>query len=86
MFLSFIIPVYNAEQYLRECLESLLAQNLSHAEYEIICVNDGSTDASLKMLNEYTTEYCNIHLIDKKNEGVSEARNVGLEKAAGKYV
>lgn len=53
MFLSFIIPVYNSEEYLRECLNSLLAQNLSYKEYEIICVNDGSTDTSLNLLREY---------------------------------
>lgn len=52
MFLSFIIPVYNAEAYLKECMESILHQDLSHDRYEIICVNDGSTDRSLELLRK----------------------------------
>lgn len=51
MFLSFIIPVYNSEQYLEECLESLFKQDITHDAYEIICINDGSTDRSLEILN-----------------------------------
>lgn len=53
MFISFIVPVYNAEMYLEECLDSLLKQDLPYSEYEIICVNDGSTDKSLELLCEY---------------------------------
>lgn len=82
MFLSFIIPVYNAETYLKECLESILMQDLSHDEYEIICVNDGSTDRSPDLLKEYD----NIRVIDQENTGVSAARNLGLDTAAGEYV
>lgn len=86
MFLSFIIPVYNAETYLKECLESILQQDLSYEEYEIICVNDGSTDRSLDFLKEYEKLYDNIRVIDQENSGVSVARNIGLDTAAGEYV
>ena len=86
MFLSFIIPVYNAETYLKECLESILQQDLSHDEYEIICVNDGSTDRSLDFLKEYEKIYDNIRVINQENSGVSAARNIGLDTAEGEYV
>lgn len=82
MFLSFIIPVHNAEAYLKECLESILYQDLSYDEYEIICVNDGSTDRSLDLLKEYD----NIRVINQENSGVSAARNIGLDTASGEYV
>ena len=86
MFLSFIVPVYNTERYLVECLESLLIQNVSAGEYEIICVNDGSTDGSLQILREFEYSNTNIVVIDKKNEGVSATRNIGLNVAKGDYV
>ena len=84
--LSFIVPIYNVEEYVAECLESLILQNCSHDEYEIVCVNDGSTDASVEIVKKYITEYNNISLINKANGGVSSARNVGLEAAKGKYI
>lgn len=65
MFLSFVVPVYNAAQYLPECLDSLLAQDIS--DYEIICVNDGSRDASPEILGQYAAEHGNIRVIDKEN-------------------
>ena len=86
MFISFIVPVYNAEMYLEECLDSLLKQDLTYSEYEIICVNDGSTDKSLELLCEYKKRYSNIRVIDKQNSGVSSARNTGLDVARGEYV
>lgn len=86
MFLSFIVPVYNTEQYLEECLESLLEQDLPSEEYEIICVNDGSTDGSLNILKNYKQKYRNIIVIDKENGGVATTRNVGLDSARGDYV
>lgn len=86
MFISFIVPVYNAEMYLEECLDSLLKQDLPYSEYEIICVNDGSTDKSLELLCEYKKRYSNIRVIDKQNAGVSSARNTGLDVACGEYV
>lgn len=86
MFLSFIVPVYNVEQYLDECLRSLVNQDIPPDDYEIICINDGSTDGSLKTLQSYAQRHQNIRVIDKVNEGVSVARNVGLDKARGEYI
>ena len=86
MFLSFIVPVYNVEKYLEECLDSLLDQDIEKSDYEIICVNDGSTDGSLAILREYEAKYANIRVIDKKNGGVSSVRNAGIEAAKGDYV
>lgn len=72
--------------YLTECLDSLVNQDVPKDEYEIICINDGSTDESLKILRSYAQRYPNIRVIDKANEGVSVARNVGLDVATGEYV
>lgn len=86
MFLSFIVPVYNTEKYLAECLDSLLNQNVPTADYEIICVNDGSTDGSLALLRQYEKNHANICVIDKENGGVATARNTGLDVAQGDYI
>ena len=86
MFLSLIIPVYNAENYVAETLDSLLNQDLSSEEYEIICVNDGSKDGSLAVLQDYQTRFSNIRVIDKENGGVTTARNAGLEAATGEFI
>ena len=85
-FLSIIVPVYNMQKYLPECLDSLLAQDLLADEYEIICINDGSTDLSAEILNEYGRKHSNIRVIHKENGGVSSARNVGIENAFGDYL
>ena len=83
--LSIIIPVYNTEKYLSRCLDSAVNQTLK--DIEIICVNDGSTDNSLKILQEYAKKDCRIKIINlKNNKGVSNARNLGIKKAAGKYI
>ena len=84
--LSFIVPVYNAEKYLRCCLDSLLEQDVPKEEYEILCINDGSKDGSLHILQEYAEKYENVIVIDKPNEGVSATRNLGIEKAQGEYI
>lgn len=84
--LSIIIPIYNVEKYLSECLDSLLNQNIDPSEYEIICINDGSTDRSLEIMEAYRARYSQIIVIDKKNAGVSAARNDGLRRAVGRYV
>ena len=84
--LSFIVPVYNAANYLPECLDSLLDQGMSADTYEIICVNDGSKDDSLAVLQRYAQIHPNIVIVDKENGGVTTARNAGLEKARGAYV
>lgn len=81
---SIIIPVYNTEKYLRECLDSVVSQTLK--DIEIICINDGSTDNSLQILKEYAQNDNRIKIIDKENGGISFARNTGLQSATGKYV
>ncbi len=81
---SIIVPVYNVEKYLERCLNSLINQTLK--EIEIICINDGSKDNSLKILERYSQKDNRIIIIDKKNEGQSIARNIGIEKASGEYI
>ena len=82
--ISVIVPVYNMERYLRECLDSILRQSLS--EIEIIAINDGSSDGSLAILREYEKKDDRIKIIDKPNEGVGKARNDGIKAAAGEFV
>ncbi len=86
MKLSVIIPVYNTEKYLRKCLESVFNQDLPLDEYEIICINDGSTDHSENILLEFAEKYSNLIYIKQENQGVSIARNQGLDKAKGNYI
>ena len=81
---SVIIPVYNVEKYLGECLDSVLRQTLE--DIEIICVDDGSTDGSAKMLAEYAAKDPRIRIITQANAGLSAARNVGMDAATGKYI
>lgn len=81
---SVIIPVFNVEKYLEECLESILAQSMK--EIEIICVNDGSIDNSLNILRKYEAEYPQIKVLDQLNGGQSAARNRALSCASGEYV
>lgn len=86
MLLSFIVPVYNTEKYLKECLNSLLSQKAEGADCEVICVNDGSTDDSLSILQKYETKYSNVQILNQNNAGVCAARNAGLAAATGEYV
>ena len=81
---SIIIPVYNVEQYISQCLDSLINQTLQ--EIEIICINDGSKDNSLNILKDYADKDSRIKIINKKNEGLSCARNDGLKAASGEYI
>ena len=81
---SVVIPVYNVEKYIRQCLESVINQTLKYIE--IICINDGSKDNTLKILEEYSQKDSRIVLIDKENEGLSAARNQGTELARGEYI
>lgn len=81
--ISIIIPVYNAEKYLRECLDSVINQTLK--EIEILCINDGSTDTSLDILNEYAKKDNRIKIFSQKNAGPATARNVGLNNAFGTF-
>lgn len=86
MLLSIVVTVYNREAYLRRCLMSLLHQDLDPSEYEIIVVNDGSTDHSAQIIDEFVRQYSNIKKIDKSNSGVADTRNVGLRHATGTYL
>ena len=84
--LSIILPIYNVEKYIDECLKSLFNQDIDESYYEIICINDGSTDNTEAILNKWKSEHKNIKIFNQKNSGVSRARNVGLDKATGKYI
>jgi len=81
---SIIIPVYNVEQYLRQCIDSIGL--LGHDDFEIIIVNDGSTDGSDIICREYEQKWHNVHLIEKSNGGLSDARNHGTAAAKGDYI
>lgn len=81
---SLIIPVYNVESYLRKSLDSAINQTLD--DFEIIAVNDGSTDSSYEILKEYANKYDNFIVINKENGGLSDARNAGLKAAKGEYI
>ncbi|MCR4944014.1 MAG: glycosyltransferase family 2 protein [Clostridium sp.] len=82
--ISIVIPVYNTEKYIKECIESIL--KIKNADIEIIAVNDGSTDNSFKILCEFANKDKRVIAINKKNSGVSDTRNLGIEKASGKWI
>lgn len=81
---SIVIPVYNVESYLRECLDSVIGQTFRNIE--IICVNDGSTDGSGTILSEYAAREPRMKVISQANAGLSAARNAGMDAATGKYI
>ena len=81
---SVIVPVYNVEKYLKECLDSLVNQTLQ--DFGIICINNGSTDGSLNILKEYAQKDKRIKIINQENKGLSAARNCGIEVATGEYI
>ena len=82
--ISVIIPVYNAEKYLSKSVNSVLSQ--TYQRFEILLIDDGSTDQSPQMCDEYAAQYKNIHAFHKQNGGASTARNAGLENAKGEYI
>ncbi len=84
--ISFIVPVYNVEKYLSKCLQSLICQDLPYDMYEIIVINDGSTDNSLTIAQDMARIYPNITIFSQQNGGLSVARNSGLNIAKGEYV
>lgn len=86
MKLSIIVPVYNAEKYLEGCIKSLFDQNIPQEDFEIILINDGSTDNSLSICNQLAKKHQNIRVFNQENQGQSVARNVGLRHAVGKYI
>lgn len=81
---SMIVPVYNMEKYLNQCLDSLVAQTLQ--EKEIICINDGSTDYSIDILKDYARKYPYITIVNQTNSGVAVSRNRGIQMAQGEFV
>lgn len=82
--ISVIIPVYNVERYLRQCVDSVLAQ--SYTNYEILLIDDGSVDDSAQMCDTYAEQNKNIRVFHKSNGGASSARNIGIKEATGKYI
>ncbi len=81
---SVIVPVYNAQSHLRQCLDSITGQTLR--EIEIFCVDDGSTDGSAQILEEYRGRDSRLHVIRQENAGAGAARNRGLAEASGEYL
>ena len=81
---SILVPIYNVEKYLRECLDSCINQTLQ--DIEIICLNDGSTDSSLEIIKEYAAKDSRVVIVDKPNSGYGNNMNVGLDKASGEYI
>lgn len=84
MYFSIIIPVYNASSYIKKCLSSIKSQSFS--DFEVLLINDGSTDNSLEIINQEINEDSRFKVITKPNSGVSATRNLGLSKATGNYI
>lgn len=84
--LSIIVPVYNVEKYIRQCIESIFLQNLDENCFEVIIVNDGTEDHSMDVIQDVIERHKNITIIQQNNQGLSVARNVGLAAAKGKYI
>lgn len=83
--ISVIIPVYNAEKYLRKCLDSVMHQTIFD-QLEVVAVNDGSTDASGSILADYADKYSNVNVMTQKNQGIAKARQAGLKNTRGGYI
>ena len=86
MLLSIIIPLYNCGESIEQCILSVYKQNLDERDFEVIVVNDGSTDGSEKRVQKIAELHNNITLINQKNQGPSAARNIGIRVAKGKYL
>jgi len=86
VILSIIIPVYNVRNYIAKCLESIATQNVDKKQYEVIVVNDGTPDDSMVIAETILQRIQNVVIINQENQGLSAARNAGLEKAQGEYV
>ena len=82
--ITVVVPVYNVEKYIKKCIDSII--NQTYKNIEIILVNDGSTDNSGKICNDYAKKDCRIKVIHKENGGLSDARNFGIENTTGKYI
>ena len=83
---SVIIPVYNVEEYLDECLQSIENQSIGIENIEVIIINDGSQDNSMKIINRYYDKHNDWVIINRENKGQSVSRNEGMEKATSKYI
>ena len=86
MFLSFVIPLYNAGQFISSCLDSIFVVALDKGEYEVIVIDDGSTDGGAEVVKEYAAKHGNLRLIQQENSGASAARNCGIEEARGEFI
>lgn len=86
MKVSFVIPVYNTEAYIDTCLSSIINQGLDEEEFEIVIVNDGSTDSSLEHCTAFARQHSNVVVISQKNSGVGMARNTGMEASHGDWI
>lgn len=86
ILLSIIIPVYQVEKYIKECLDSIIESIPDNKSVEVICIDDGSVDNSGSICCEYSNKYCFIKYLKKNNEGVSKARNLGIKVAMGDYI
>ena len=84
--LSIIIPAYNVENYIVRCLSSIYQPNSDESRFEVLVIDDGSTDNTLLVANEFSSSHSNIRVIHKPNGGVSTARNIGIDKSIGKYI
>ena len=84
--LSIIVPVYNVEPYLESCLQSIVTQSLSPFDYEVLVINDGSPDGCAAILDRYAQRYPQIIALHQENQGVSAARNAGLDRARGRVI
>ena len=86
MDLSIIVPVYNVEQYVRTCIESIYKQGLDEDRFEVLIVNDGTKDKSMEVIQDIIAQHKNIVVINQENQGLSMARNNGMAKAKGQYI
>lgn len=86
MIISLVIPVYNVEQYLEKCILSCIHQDIPLSEYEIVIINDGSRDNSIKIIEKYALSTKNIKVVHKNNGGLSSARNRGIKEASGDFL
>ena len=82
--ISIIVPVYNAENWLKKCVDSII--NQTYKDIEILLINDGSKDRSIDILKEYEKKDSRIRVFDKQNEGVSKTRNLGIKEAKGEFI
>ncbi|WP_396425955.1 glycosyltransferase family 2 protein [Lactococcus cremoris] len=86
MKISVVIPCYNVEKYVSRCIESVLKQNISKQDFEILAINDGSTDKTLQILRGYEEKYSHIRVINQMNKGLGETRNNGIENVESDYI